>query len=380
MAVESMQANERLLNNIQQKTADVSEWTPPLHFKLSEVTDATIVNRMFDEGVINNVVDPIHAIADDLFEYENPSLKHSGEERKEFVEDIVGQGVGYGEWVYFPWSQSLVRYADRDTHRALRTARNRDLITQDEQAKLYDGTAAVFGLSVGGSAVRQMALAGVAGTLITADMDAISLSNTNRLEATQKDLGQKKIDVLAKHISQLDPFIKQVLLRDGVNEQNIEEVIEDYRPNLMVDAVDSLAIKALIRSRGAKYGVPVLMATDVGERSLLDIEMYGKEENVKPFGGRVSEEDYQKLLSHQASDADMQRLMFDIVDPSNASQRMFNSVMSVFEGKLPGLPQLGATATLGGIAVTRAAREIILGNEVRSGRSFVDMDHILARD
>lgn len=380
MKAESVKPSEdlhqKLLNNIEQKSSVAREWEQPPHFKLSESPDMTTVNNMFDRGEIDRVVDPIDSIADELFEYNNPGSDDM-EDRKEFIDNIKGQGVQFGEWVYFPWAKSLIRYADRDTHRALRTVRNRNLITQDEQDTLYEGAVAVWGLSVGGSAVRQLALAGVAGTLITADMDSISLANTNRLDATQEDIGQKKIDVLAKHVSLLDPYIKQVLLRDGVGEDNIDEIIEVYRPNLMVDAVDSLAIKALIRAKGAKHNVPVVMATDVGERSLLDVEMYGKDPGVKPFGGRVSEEDYEKLLSGQSTEDDLKRLMFEIVDPSNASPRMLESAMSAFSGELQGLPQLGATATLGGIAVARVAREIILGNRVESGRSFTDMDDSL---
>ncbi len=370
---------ENVTQLISDSTHSATEWTKPTSFDLTDRGDIAVVERLFDSNQVIDVIDPVREIAEDLFEYTYPQEKDDLTLREEFVDDIVGKGVGYGEWFYFSWSQSLVRYAHQDVHRALRTSRNRDLITQEEQSKLYEGVAAVFGLSVGGSVVRQLALGGVAGTLITADMDVISPANTNRLEATQLDLGQKKIDVLAKYISVLDPYIVQILLRDGVDSKNIKEVMSDARPDFMVDAVDALPIKALIRATGKEYGVPVLMATDIGDRSLLDIEMYGKEE-VTPFNGRLSEENYQKLLSGTATEDETKGFMFDLVGVENASERMLNSVMAVFSGELPGLPQLGATATIGGVAIERIAREILLGNEVTSGRSYIDTDDLLKRD
>jgi hypothetical protein len=42
-----------------------------------------------------------------------------------------------GAWVYFPWSRELVHILDEDNFTALRTIRNRDLISADEQTELY---------------------------------------------------------------------------------------------------------------------------------------------------------------------------------------------------------------------------------------------------
>ena len=278
-----------------------------------------------------------------------------------------------------PWSGELIRYADKETHRALRTSRNRNLLLPEEQNALYESTAAVFGLSVGSNAVEYLVRAGVVGKIIMADMDIISPSNLNRLPASQTEIGEKKLDVMAKKISIADPYLEQVHMPNGVSAENIDDLIHEHRPDFMVDAVDSLAIKAVIRAAGLRESVPVFMATDLDDKSILDIELYGKEE-VVPFNGRLDDEAYRKLLEGAATQEEITGYTFALVGPENASERMLDSAFKAFGGELSGLPQLGTTAALGGIAVTRAARELILQNpDLTSGRSIVDTASFIAR-
>jgi len=354
-----------------------ARWSDPQKFQLTREEDIAALAHLFANGEGPTVTDPVDLIADDLFEMEHPGLKDDDDAREEFKDAITSQGPAYGNWFYFPWANQLVRYADKETHRNLRTMRNRNLITAEEQARLYESTIAIFGLSVGSSTAEQLALAGIGGTIITADMDIVTPSNTNRLPSDPSDLGGSKIDRLAKRVSAIDPYVEQVHLNAGANEASIARIIGEYRPTIMVDAVDSFPVKALIRAYGEKHKTPVLMATDVGDSSILDIEMYGHDEDVTPFNGRLTSDQHQALLDGRATEDEIKQMMFTLVGTENVSERMMSSVTAAFNGEIAGLPQLGSTATLGGVVVSRVVREIIVGKKLKSGRKIINLDELL---
>ena len=55
----------------------------------------------------------------------------------------------HGRWIYYAWSGRLVHLLPADEFRELRSNRNRDKITADEQRRLGQGRIGVVGLSVG---------------------------------------------------------------------------------------------------------------------------------------------------------------------------------------------------------------------------------------
>src|SRR4051812_28734150 len=97
-----------------------------------------------------------------------------------------------GAWVYYPWSQELVHILSEDDFTNLRTIRNRDLITKDEQAALYDYPVACVGMSVGSASALSLVLSGISKQLKVADGAVISGSNLNRILTGVSSVGQEK--------------------------------------------------------------------------------------------------------------------------------------------------------------------------------------------
>ena len=341
------------------------EWSRPVEYDLASGIDEFTLAEAFSAGEVTAVVDGIDHIADDLFEYEHPDKKADDSERQQYVEGIKAQGNKFGKWFLFPWSGELVHYPNREQHRALRTSRNRNLITNAEQDQLYASTIAVFGLSVGSKVVEQLVGSGIGGTLILGDPDHITPTNLNRISGGFSHVGMKKIHKVASEISTIDPYIEQVHFTDGVTAENLE-ALGKHRPDIIFDEVDDLRMKALIRQYAKKEGIPVVMATDLGDKSIIDVERYDLED-AKPFGGRLKDSELEKLYSGEVTPEEVQRYMVKIVGIQHVTPRVMESVLQV-GNTLSGLPQLGTTATKGGAAAAVTAREILLGHDVPSGR------------
>ena len=258
-------------------------WSPPVSFDLSDPDDEQRLASTFEAGAVNSAVDPIEDLANGLFELHHPDQRDDFQLRSKFAADIREQGQAFGRWWLFEWSGQLVRFPDRDDLRALRTFRNRDLITAEEQRRLYSSTIAVFGLSVGSSAVERLIASGIGGTLILADKDIVDPSNLNRINATFADVGEHKVDFIAKRISTIDPYIEQVHLLSGVDVPGLERVIGQHSPDILIDEMDDLVMEAHVRLAARRHGIPVLSASDVGDRTVIDVERHDR--GARPFHG-----------------------------------------------------------------------------------------------
>lgn len=198
------------LSNLQ---SSEPQWSQPEIFDLKDPLDEQKCEEALLNGSIVRVTDPLRIIAANLFEYEHPAYSEkvdSGRARADFCESLAREGEKFGNWVLYPWSGNLVRFPEVDDLRKLRTARNRDLITPEEQRKLFDSSVAVFGLSVGGNVVDRLVQGGICGKVIFGDMDTLEIPNLNRLNASYTQIGTTKVDILAKRISETDPYLEQI--------------------------------------------------------------------------------------------------------------------------------------------------------------------------
>jgi molybdopterin/thiamine biosynthesis adenylyltransferase len=342
------------------------KWTPPRIFDLKESADRVRLQEEFDSGSIDRVFDGIMNIANDLFDIYHPGERSNAQRRAAFVQKLIDKKREYGKWVLFPWLNKLVHYPEPDDHFALRTSRNRNLITADEQQKLRQATVTVFGLSVGRAVVKMLTLSGIGGTLILGDYDTLEPSNMNRIDGVFSDVGCRKLDQIACAISEMDPFITQIHLHDGFTPENAA-IVESHTPDILVDEVDYWPAKVGIRALAAKLNIPVLMAADLDDISQLDVEYPGTESNL-PFNGQMTQVDLENI---SPSPQENLELLLKLIGKENISSRVDNSLNQVIRGELAGLPQLGTTAALGGVLVAVAARESILGRPIHPGRYTV---------
>jgi len=136
----------------------------------------------------------------------------------------------------------------------------------------------------------------------------------------------------------------------------------------VADECDSMPIKFQIRFAAREKGIPVVM--DTSDRGLLDIERFDKEPKRAIFHGRIDEEniDYSNMMM----------ILDAILDLSQISDRGKLSLSEV--GKtITSWPQLASSVMLGGATVATAARKILLGEDVPSGRHYFDVGNELTK-
>ena len=323
------------------------EWTPPLQFNFSNPVDRLLAKQLIDNGQARSILDP-------QWQDEFPEFSRGALSEKD------------GSWVFFPWRSSLVHYPDAQTYRAMRQHRDRDLVTEEEQRTLHEARPLYAGLSVGSHVLEHMLYAGVGGSHILADFDSISVSNLNRIHAGMPEVGQQKIDVFAKMTSEVDPYIQQTLLRKGVTPESLDLLEEP--PTIIFDEVDDFAAKALLRMYAKEHGVPLIMATDVGYKSVIDIERHDLRPT-QPFNGRITQAAIEAMLEGRLTPEERMKITTKLIGLSNASFRLLQSLSNP---NLKGLPQLEVTASQGGALATIVARDILLGRNVPSGRHVHD--------
>lgn len=349
---------------------EATAWSQPPTFKLSDSSDQVRLEELIRDREAEGLPvfrrhDKLDIITKELFEYENPEHREDEEKLTEFAREVHAQGAEFGTWVLFPWSGVISRFPDKEKYRNLRTSRNRNLITQEEQHTLLDARIAVLGLSVGSKALEAMVESGIGGSYVLADNDQLESTNLNRISAGYLEIGDKKADSAAKRVSEKDPWIDITLLHDGLTAETAEAIFDT---DLIVEEMDSLPAKALARIIARDHRIPLIMAADVGKKSVVDVERYD-EDDVKKimFDGRISESQAEALAYGQVSPAENMRLMARHTGIRHLTKRLMDSVTLIGK-EVNGIPQLGRSATRGGTNVTHAAESILLGQGLKSGR------------
>lgn len=282
----------------------------------------------------------------------------------------------YGNWVYYPWKNVVVRLLEEDDFIAVRTQRNNYKITPEEQLVLRTKKIGIIGLSVGQSVALVLALERSCGEMRLADFDTLELSNLNRIKAGIPDLGVAKTAIAAREISEIDPYIKLILYNEGVTEDNVDDFLTDGgNLDLLVDECDSLDIKILARERARHFGIPVLMETS--DRGMVDIERFDLDPNrdiLHGFLRGVSRESLKGLTTAQKVGVGLKITGLDTLSP-----RMKASLLEIGES-ISTWPQLASAVFLGGASIAHIGRRLLLGEAVRSGRYYVDLDKVIDLD
>lgn len=346
-----------------------AEWQQPQAFSVR--TPAELDDLAASLGVARRL-DPVAAIASDLFELRHPDQLRDNDARTRFVDEILARGPRFGRWVHYLWAGALARVAEPDEHYALRTYRNRNLITSAEQASLRHRRIAVFGLSVGSNVVDRMAQAGIGDEYLLFDFDRLSPTNLNRIQAGALQVGLLKTTVAGRKLAELDPYVTQRHITDGDGDQrSVDAMLRASRPDVIVEEVDDLVAKARIRALARELRVPLVTAGDVGDVSTLDVERHDLEQ-VPAFNGKLTEAAAAQLCAGTMPGNDPLDTLIRIVGRENVSPALLESVM--LKGtQLAGTPQLGTTAATGGALAAAAVRDILLGHDVRSGTTTLDI-------
>lgn len=280
-------------------------------------------------------------------------------------------------YVYFPWLNTLVKTVDADDYYRLKTNRNQDLITAEEQKKLRDYKVAVLGMSVGSNIAFVLAQAGISNHIILADFDELDTTNLNRILAGVHQVGLNKTVVAARHIYEGNPFAEVTLLQEGVNEKNLEELIKAGKVDCIIEEIDDLSFKIHARLLAMKHKIPVVMVTDNGDGVVLHVERYDLGHDKiwgKPHTYYERKLANGPMTKEKAGDIIMNDIVGGVhrVDPD-----MVKSVKRVLAREFVSWSQLGSAAILGGVIATYAVKEIALGKGTkRDIRAWISPEKI----
>lgn len=309
----------------------------------------------------------------ELYKINNPQRKIGLKEQEDFYQQWLSENDPdfYGTWVFYPWNRNLVHLLPEEDFIRLRTSRNQYKIHPTEQELLSSKTIGLIGLSVGQSVALTLSMERVYGSLRIADFDHLDLSNLNRIRSGVANLGLPKTSIVAREIAEIDPFLKVEVFAEGINEENLPSFIGEgeNRIDLLIEECDALDIKIKARLAARAKGVPVLM--DTSDRGMMDIERFDLEPNRPLMHGMVEESRAHNVDQWTAKER--LALVMDMVGADNISSRLKASLLEV-ESSLTTWPQLASSVALGGALSTVAARQILLGQEVLSGRFYTDAD------
>ncbi|KMV18257.1 hypothetical protein ACT17_11485 [Mycolicibacterium conceptionense] len=275
-------------------------------------------------------------------------------------------------WAYYPWRRAVVAVLGPRGFQALRLDRNRNNITAAEQTTLSALTIGVAGLSVGHVIAHTLAAQGLCGKLRLADFDHLELSNLNRVPATVFDLGINKAVVAARRIAELDPYLPVEVLDTGLNAETLDDFVKGL--DIAVEECDSLDIKALLRIAARDRQIPVLMATS--DRGIIDVERFDKEPERPILHGLLGDLDI-GLLPGMTSREKIPHVLRHL-EAERLSPRTAASLIEI-DRSLSTWPQLASDVIIGAAAIAEAVRRIGLGEQLRSGRSRIDVNWALGQ-
>lgn len=299
---------------------------------------------------------------------------------KHLLEDHYGGNPGwlFGSWAYFPWSRQLVHLLAQKDFEDLRTIRNRELITQDEQAILQEFRVASFGMSVGSAGALALAVSGISRRLKLIDGAVISGSNLNRILTGVDSVGESKAEVIGRKIYEMNPY-SSVEMIDKAGSDNIGKILDEpWQSDLLIDEIDDIEMKVRLRLEARKRRIPVIMASELGDTVVLDVERFDLEPGRKLFHNLVP--DIEVLADNPPSnDREWMKYAVKILDPDNMPIKLQKSLLKIGSTVVTH-PQLGATVMMTGGVLAFAAKSIALRHALNSGRYVISMENLLLAD
>lgn len=234
-------------------------------------------------------------------------------------------------------------------------ARTEVLLGSEAMKTLCNASVYVFGLgAVGSYAVEGLARSGI-GRLRLVDFDVIKESNRNRqLYATCSTVGRLKVEVAAERVLDINPDAVVEQRPIFAHAETLPELLSGC-PDLVVDAVDSLAPKVEILAAAAGLGVPVFSSLGAATRTEADRVRFGPlfEARGCPLGRLL-----RKRLRRRGVEGDLWCVYSDEPKNRDAVREPEDEEGEFERGRRRDV--LGSLATLTGLFGLRLAHEAVL--------------------
>lgn len=341
--------------------------------------DQTDLEKLKDEYPIWQTIDLYKDQLAELFEIEHPDLKQAVDyetQKLDYIKQRSGEYAGtLGNWVYFPWSGNLIHTVQEEPYFRLRTNRNQNLITFDEQVRIKNACAGITGLSVGNGIAISLAYMGV-GSFKLAEFDTLETANLNRLRSGIHFIGQPKITVTTQQIYEINPYAQIETWDEGLEQSTIKEFLEGkQRLDVVFDEIDDFEMKVRLRLSAKSSKIPVIMLTSLGDNVLVDIERYDADKDLTIFNGLLGKLP-EEILKKDIGEKEKIKYAMQIVGTEHIPTRALASLFEV-NRSLIGRPQLYSTIAVEGGLGAYLVKRLVLGANIPSGRSYMSFDEVL---
>lgn len=145
--------------------------------------------------------------------------------------------------------------------------RQNALIGENATKRLKSKRVMVFGLGgVGSYTVEALCRAGI-GSLVLLDGDTVAPSNINRqLIADRESIGMSKADASYNRVKRINPECDAISLNVFADKDNTASLLDKYKPDFIVDAIDCVSTKLLVAEWAVKSGVPMIASMGTGNK------------------------------------------------------------------------------------------------------------------
>jgi len=145
-------------------------------------------------------------------------------------------------------------------------SRSEILLGKEGIDRIRAASVCIFGVGgVGSYAAEAIARSGV-GEITLVDFDIISPSNVNRqIPATSKTIGEKKAEVMAKRILDINPEVQIQVLDAFCTPENASELVP-RSCDFVIDAVDTVSAKIAIIETCKARKIPVISCMGAGNK------------------------------------------------------------------------------------------------------------------
>lgn len=147
-----------------------------------------------------------------------------------------------------------------DKRKLLRISR---FIGEEAVFSLEDKFVVIVGVgAVGSYCLEALSRSGI-GSFRLVDFDTVEYSNINRqLIALESTIGKLKVEVAKERIHDIEPQTSVEILPIFLDENNIEQILEPNKqgkkPDLIVDAIDSVPSKCLLLKYAYTHNIPIV--------------------------------------------------------------------------------------------------------------------------
>ncbi|GAB3665593.1 hypothetical protein GCM10027589_30290 [Actinocorallia lasiicapitis] len=316
------------------------------------------------------VTDTIEAQVGELLRADDHARFRAEDERAREIRRILGpRPETYGAWWWQPWRRTLTHVLPEPEYRKVRAARNHIKITEAERERLLGKHVCVVGMSSGAVVAHALALEGVGGVFTLMDPDVLALSNLNRLPYGVADLGVNKAVLAARRLHELDPYAEVIVRTDGWPRGATAELFGGRPPDVIVEQCDDFHSKLAVRELARELRIPVLTSTC--ENGILDVERFDLEPDRPLLHGGLADRRSEDYTGGPGDD--VQGFLSDFLGSSVLNPRSATALRELGRS-LTGWPQLASELALGAATATLAARRLLLGRPVPSGRHETDLE------